>query len=195
MKEMAVRVVVSGSSVALLALHVVRPDLKVDAVVVGLLVVAVLPWLSSVFESIEFPGGGGVTYRKAKEAGEVIISGSPATTAPARTGQVLRAPLMPLATDDANLQFVALRIAIEKVLAELAENYGKRGARTTRELLRQLVEAGALEPEVARAVSNLVLLGNRAAHGKSVDEELGRWARETGPDIIAALERRVAREP
>ena len=49
-------------TISLLALvialaHLIWPDIRIDAITVTLLVVAVLPWLSSVFKSIELPGG------------------------------------------------------------------------------------------------------------------------------------------
>jgi hypothetical protein len=51
----------------LLTWHLLDPARKVDAWAVTLLVVLFLPWMRTVFESIEFPGGGSVTWRKQVE--------------------------------------------------------------------------------------------------------------------------------
>ncbi|MFT2018005.1 hypothetical protein ACMA1D_19505 [Streptomyces sp. 796.1] len=44
--------------------HVIDPDLRVDGITVALLVVAVLPWLGELFDSIELPGGATFQYRQ-----------------------------------------------------------------------------------------------------------------------------------
>jgi hypothetical protein len=57
-----------GAGVTALALaagvaHLVAPNLKIDAITVLLLVVALLPWLGELLESIELPGGWKLQYR------------------------------------------------------------------------------------------------------------------------------------
>jgi hypothetical protein len=54
----------------LLIWHVEDPTRKIDAWTVALLVVAFLPWLRTVFDSITFPGGGAITYRELKAVQE-----------------------------------------------------------------------------------------------------------------------------
>ena len=58
----------SGSAAGFLIWHVVDPAAKVDGWAITLLIVGFLPWLKTVFESIEFPGGGSVTFRRKVEA-------------------------------------------------------------------------------------------------------------------------------
>jgi hypothetical protein len=58
----------SGTAAGFLVWHVIDPAAKVDGWAITLLVVAFLPWLRTVFESIEFPGGGSVTWRQKVEA-------------------------------------------------------------------------------------------------------------------------------
>jgi len=53
------------SCAALLAVvHAVRPDLRIDAVTLALLVVAIAPWLAPVFKSVELPGGWKFEYQE-----------------------------------------------------------------------------------------------------------------------------------
>jgi hypothetical protein len=47
--------------------HVLDPAMKVDGWAITLLIVAFLPWLRTIFESIEFPGGGSVKWRTKME--------------------------------------------------------------------------------------------------------------------------------
>jgi len=53
---------ISGVSVLLALGHTIFPAVKIDSITVALLVIAILPWLGSIFGSIELPGGLKVTY-------------------------------------------------------------------------------------------------------------------------------------
>lgn len=57
-------VLLSITAAGFLAWHVIDPGRRIDAWAVTLLVVAFLPWMRTVFESISFPGGGEVKYQK-----------------------------------------------------------------------------------------------------------------------------------
>jgi hypothetical protein len=59
-------VLLSLGAGVLLIWHVAEPARQIDAWTVTLLVVGFLPWLRTIFETIEFPGGGSVKYRKLK---------------------------------------------------------------------------------------------------------------------------------
>ncbi|MFJ8039288.1 hypothetical protein ACIRBX_02085 [Kitasatospora sp. NPDC096147] len=63
---------VSLGALGIGVLHTVRPELKVDAVTVVLAVVAVVPWLGELFESIELPGGTKLQYRQLQERVEAV---------------------------------------------------------------------------------------------------------------------------
>jgi hypothetical protein len=56
-------IVVTVVALAIAAVHLMWPKMKIDGVLLGLLVIAVLPWMGSVFESVE-GAGWKVTYRK-----------------------------------------------------------------------------------------------------------------------------------
>jgi hypothetical protein len=56
------RLLVTSVALAAAMFHLIWSDLKVDGVIVALLVVALVPWLGAVFDSIELPGGLKVHY-------------------------------------------------------------------------------------------------------------------------------------
>jgi hypothetical protein len=58
------RLVITASALALLATQFAAPRLRLDAIALGLLVLAVLPWLSSIIESAKLPGGWEVKFRE-----------------------------------------------------------------------------------------------------------------------------------
>lgn len=58
------KVVISVSALALILIRLVWPQLAVDAITLGLLVVAALPWFSPILESIEAPWGWKVKFKE-----------------------------------------------------------------------------------------------------------------------------------
>ncbi|WP_329560914.1 hypothetical protein [Kitasatospora sp. NBC_01266] len=107
-----VPLVVTTAALGIALVHVLRPDLKIDTITVVLLVVALLPWLGTLIESIEFPGGGKVQYRQLRaetaearheadearqEAGEAVRTALAAVSAQAPAEQVTMADLERLA--------------------------------------------------------------------------------------------------
>lgn len=54
--------------------HIIWPSLNIDAITVTLLFVALVPWLSSIFKSLEFPGGWKIEFQEIKEQVKSIIA-------------------------------------------------------------------------------------------------------------------------
>ncbi len=46
--------------------HIIWPDLKIDGITVGLLILAVIPWLAPLFKKIKLPGGWEFEYQEMK---------------------------------------------------------------------------------------------------------------------------------
>ena len=65
--SMPTRLLVTAVALAAVAAHLMWSNLKFDGVVVAMLVVALLPWLGSVFESLELPGGWKLQYREMQQ--------------------------------------------------------------------------------------------------------------------------------
>jgi hypothetical protein len=61
-KSFTIRSAVTLAAMAIAAVHLSRPTVKIDGVLLGLLAVAVVPWLGSIFESVE-GAGWKLTYR------------------------------------------------------------------------------------------------------------------------------------
>lgn len=64
MPSRALRTLLSLGAVILIILRIRWPHLNIDAVTLGLLIVALLPWFFSFLESAEFPGGWKVKFRE-----------------------------------------------------------------------------------------------------------------------------------
>jgi hypothetical protein len=66
MKRYLPHCIISALGLVLALGHVAYPHVKIDAVTLGFLVIAVLPWLGFVFKSLELPGGLKVEYQEKK---------------------------------------------------------------------------------------------------------------------------------
>lgn len=187
------KVTISGIACFLLPVRIFWPELKVDSVTLGLLVVGVLPWLSNLIESAKFPGGWEVKFRDLEVAGrEITKTVSTATLAPTTAPPDEPSPsYLKIASDDPNLALVGLRIEIETRLRELAEINGISGNLPLSRMLRELRPHNVIIQEIEKALYQLIQAGNRAAHGARVDRDASSWAIDSGPEILAVLDRIV----
>ena len=67
-----IKIMVSCGGLLVLLARLIWPTIKIDAISLGLIIVAILPWLSSLIESAEFPGGWKIKFRDIQRAGEKI---------------------------------------------------------------------------------------------------------------------------
>jgi hypothetical protein len=94
------------------------------------------------------------------------------------------------------LRSPGLRIEIEKRLRNLAEKTGieaRRGGIS--QLMRQLLDRQVLSQSEASVLNDMIGLLNHAVHGAEVDLQGARWAMEIGPELLAALDKRLGDEP
>jgi hypothetical protein len=63
-------VLITVIALGAIVVHLARPDLSIDAVTLGLLVLAALPWLAPLVKSLELPGGWKVEFQEVKRTAE-----------------------------------------------------------------------------------------------------------------------------
>jgi hypothetical protein len=94
-----------------------------------------------------------------------------------------------IASTDSNLALVAFRIELERRLALLARKYQiDTEHRGVGQLLRELQRREAIPASVASGLTDLVALGNQAAHGAKVSDEAAHWMLEVGPEVLGVLD-------
>jgi hypothetical protein len=192
MKRYIAHIVISA--VALLAAigHILLPGVKIDAITVALLLVAVLPWLGFVFRSVEFPGGLKVEYRDLEKLREDAARAGLLSAPPSK---VEEPPYLTLAQQDPNLALAGLRIEIERRLREIAKRRGLQGERLgIRQLLRLLRDHQAISRQEDSVLSDLIGLLNDAVHGAEVDSRAVQWAIDVGPRLLTTLDERISAE-
>lgn len=63
MNYIQVKLIISLCAAAIIIARVFLPNLKIDAITLGLLIVASLPWFSDILQSAELPGGWKVVFK------------------------------------------------------------------------------------------------------------------------------------
>jgi hypothetical protein len=183
--------VISGAALLIALGHMVFPSVKVDAVTLALILIAVLPWLGSVFKSVELPGGIKVEYRAlekaAQDADKVGLLAAPRL-------EIAKPSYIAVMDEDPNLGLAGLRIEIERRLRAIAASQGLNVGRSgIGQLMRLLRTNGAISQEEESVLSDLTGLLNGAVHGAEVDNRAVRWAMDVGPRLLAALDERASR--
>ncbi|GJL50664.1 MAG: hypothetical protein NPIRA01_18910 [Nitrospirales bacterium] len=186
------RIIVSTIAILLASLHMAFPDIELDLVTLTLIVIAALPWLTPLVRSMELPGGFKIELHDLKAATDKVTSAqlTQSGTPPQSQREVEvklengeEIDLVP--SDDPNLALVALRIELEKVLSQIAENNDVVLKRPTAAiLLNELSRRNIIQKGNANALSELIALGNQAAHGAEVSPEAAMWALDVGPAIL-----------
>jgi membrane protein implicated in regulation of membrane protease activity len=208
------RFFITAAALLVALAHLIFPSVKIDFVTIVLLLIAVLPWIAPIVKSVELPGGFKIQLQDVKEAakellrvdtviqpsaGEIRMEGSaPQATLNAKadaeaisrsSAEAAVISLKNVAGTDPNLALVGFRIEIEKRLRELAKSKGLNPSLTLSKILRELRGRELLPPRVGSALSDLISLGNQAAHGDTVDPQTAEWVFEEGPEVLSALDR------
>lgn len=207
-----IKVVTTAIASTLLVVRLAFPQLQIDAVALGLLAFAVLPWLSPLIRSAELPGGLRIEFQEIKNAVEMVAGAARAphtgTFAPPRSeeqaaGAAQQAPPAPapghpahtfesIAQEDPNLSLVGLRFEIEKRLRALADAAGISTRQSLTQLTNDLQRHGLLEPRTAVGLRDLIRFGAQAAHGTPVAPEVAYAAVEYAPLVLSTLDAKLA---
>lgn len=191
MKKTTIQISITIGALLLAATHLVRPALSIDGVVAVLILVAIIPWVSPLFKSLELPGGLKFEFhelqkveKQAKEVG--LIKEETTQLLP------IEYPFMAVAETDPNLALAGLRIEIEKRLRKLAAEsnieFSRRGLRG---LMNDLSKNQLLTTGEKSTLEDLMVTLNNAAHGENFDLRASNWVIENGPKILASLDGKI----
>lgn len=171
---------------ALIAADLLWQDLGIDSVTLGLLLLAVLPWLGFLLQRLELPGGWKVDFREVRAAERDITRDAPPPEKPPP-----RPSYVEIADRDPNLALVGLRIEIERRLQSLAAQHGIETGGSLVDVFEELRDQGVLDAAAVRGFRRLVTAGNEAAHGATVEPAAAAWALDAGPRILAVLDEKL----
>jgi hypothetical protein len=193
MKMKRLQILITISALLIAAIHSIWPNIKIDAITLALIVIAILPWLAPILKSLELPGGWKIEYKDLKNTEEKVERAGLLASKSAidKTSQY---SFQVVAEDAPNLALAGLRIEIEKRLNNIAESNKLTSYRkSVGQLLRELSEKQMLTSEERSVLSDLIGLLNRAVHGGEVDPRAAQWAIDVGPRILKGLDERLKR--
>lgn len=168
-----------------LVIHIAFPNLAIDAISLGLLLIAILPWLAPLIKAAELPGGLKITFQDIQEAAERVAGDAPEVVARVSEGEP---SYLIIADQDPSLALVGFRIEIEKRLRALAEHTGIPKSRPLTQLTKELQERGVLSARSAGGLLDLIALGNQAAHGVEVSPNAALSSMKIGPRVLEVLD-------
>lgn len=181
-QDLWLKIGISTVASLLIGARIIWPELKIDAISIGLFVVALIPWMTSLVESMKFPGGWEIKLRDIEEAGKNV-------TQMHSDAEVAEVPkFMAVAEQDPNLALVALRIEVEHRLRELAKKHDVSSTGPLSRLVYKLQRKDVLSKPAFYGLQEIVSAGNRAAHGARVEPSLADWAFTNGSAILSVLD-------
>ena len=177
------KIIVSTLALGAITLNYFRPDL-LTATTVLLLVVAVLPWISSLVKSVELPGGLKIEFQDLEGAAGKVKSRKPPSEARERKTRILIQDL----GEDPALVLVAVRIEIERRLRELARRHHLDERQPLATLFHKLRVREVFDRRTLSGIQDLVNYGNQAAHGMPVAADAIHWAEQYAPGVLEVLD-------
>ena len=181
---MIFRMLISIAAVLLIACHLTWPTLSIDFVSILLIVIAMLPWLGTLFKAVELPGGFKFEYRNLEKLeGEIKDAGLLSQKNPGKdeAGDII-------CKNHPTLRLAFLRIEIEKRIRKLADKNGVPSQKGLRFTCDQLREAGILSAKETSALHDPIGTLNQAVHGIELREDIADWASIIGPNVLASLD-------
>lgn len=192
------QIFITISAILVGLIHLFFPNLKIDAIFITLIIIAIIPWLEPLLKSVELPGGLKVEFQdfkkleeEAKKAG-LIKSDEKIETKEITTTNSETFSFIEIAEQNEELALVGFRIEIEKRLRSLADKYSIESNRYS---VTRLIEALAKEEilTIAEKTSLLDIIStlNKASHGMEYDQRSANWVIENGPKILDSLDEKL----
>ena len=183
-----VQITVSIAASLLALVHIVWPNLTIDAVTVTLVIIAVVPWLVPLFKSLELPGGWKVEFRDLERT-KVRAEEVGLLDARHKLGAITHKYSFEIvANGDPNLALAGLQTEIDRYVRDLAEASGVGYKEMSLSaLLRGLGVVGTLTPDQVGVLRDLIKILNACAHGRVANRQVAEWAIDIGPDLLNTL--------
>lgn len=193
-----VQLFITISAVVIGLLHLFFPSLKIDAILITLIIIAIIPWLEPLLKSVELPGGLKVEFQDFKnlETG-AIKAGLIKEETTIESGAIVNPnpdtfSFVEIAEKNQELALVSFRIEIEKRLRNLADKYSIESNRFS---IVRLIEAFGkkeiLTHDETSSLKDMIHTLNQAAHGIEYDQRNANWVIENGPKILNSLDEKL----
>lgn len=179
--------------------HLLFPDLKIDAIFITLIVVAIIPWLEPLLKSVELPGGLKVEFQdlkkiedEAKKAGLIKPNSDNSEKENLTSGNSETYSFIEIAEKNQELALVGFRIEVEKRLRKLADKYSLESNKfSITKLIDALNDKEIITKAETKSLKDIIHTLNYAAHGMDYDVRNAYWVIENGPKILESLDEKL----
>ena len=175
--------------------HLLFPDLKIDAIFLTLIIVAIIPWLEPLLKSVELPGGLKVEFQDLKKLEDNAIKAGLIKQVSIPENITTDKPsletfsFIEVAEKNQELALVGFRIEIEKRLRSLADKYSIDSHKfSVVKLIEALTQNNILSNAEMSSLKEIINTLNHAAHGMEYDQRNAKWVIENGPKILESLD-------
>lgn len=189
MSPAKIQKIISVIALLLILVHIVWPHLAIDGITIGLLILAIVPWLSPLFKSIQFPGGVKIEYQDLEKTEKQMKHAGLFPKKHARSTKQF--DFLPSPYDDPSIALAWLRIEIEKRFRGLIQEKKLSEEGGLKRNLIVLFQNGILSEEEKNALFDLVEILSSAMHGVIVDPSAAEWAVEVGPLVLRGLDNKI----
>ena len=178
--------------------HLIFLKVSIDIITVILIALAIIPWLETLFKSVELPGGVKLEFQELekieKEAKKIgLISSVEVTEKVEVNKNNPKYYFVEIAEKNQELALVNLRIEIEKRLREIATKYSIETQKySVIKLIDALAQKNILTIQETTVLKDMISTLNHAAHGVEYDQRNAQWVIDNGPAIVDSLENRIA---
>jgi hypothetical protein len=195
-KPLKWQIAISSISAVLFMCHLVWPTIRLDTSALFLLALCFLPWLGTIFKSVELPGGAKVEYRqgllqaakKVEDSGLLQDSGVQGNSLTQKRDPIYRT----LIEQNPNLALAGLRIDIERKLRAIV---GFSNPDSSLKSLSQVVEIigalGLFTKGQTQAMHGILKHLNSAVHDERVSSENAAEVFQMGTRLLDALDKRI----
>ena len=192
------KLIISIVATLIAVAHLIFPKVSIDIITVVLIAIAIIPWLETLFKSVELPGGVKLEFKELekieKEAKKIgLISTEELTPKVENDKDKPKYYFVEIAEKNQELALVSLRIEIEKRLREIAAKYSIDTQRySVIRIIDALGNKNILTLQETTVLKDMISTLNHAAHGVEYDKRNAQWVIDNGPSIVDSLENRIA---
>ncbi len=185
MNQNILQKIISTGSLILIIAHLIWPQIAIDLITITLLIIAIVPWTSWLFKSLELPGGIKVEYRDLEKI-----------TEEATGTDLLKAVDKDKAyyysiENNPDISLAWLRIEIEKRIRILNSLCNFSENKNFSASLEHLQDNKIIDRKEYNILRDLRGTLNKAAHGIEVEPKINDWAFTTGLSILSALDEKI----
>ena len=172
------------------------PNIKIDLITVFLVALAMIPWLESLFKSVELPGGLKLEFHDLKrvelEAKDVGLIEENQEEKTENDDITQKYNFIELADKNLGLALTSFRIEVEKRLRQIAERYSIDTHRSSMsKILQTLTQKAILSVQENSTIRDMIYTLNQASHGIEYDDRIAEWIIENGPKILKSLDNKI----